>query len=88
MKTYTTHREFLASIVNTRKLLLRTQKNEKDRKAMEQTVMLTESFLQRMPRNETVAEFVKRYYARIYAMVPARTTEDARLKLLNTIANG
>jgi len=86
--TYTNHREALQSALSQRKMLLRTQRSMKDAQRMGQTVMLVESFLQRVPSNESVKAFVKKHYHRVVDMVPRRGVSDARVELFTQLANG
>jgi hypothetical protein len=85
--TYTHYRDALASALKQRKMLLRTQRNMKDAQRMAQTCMLVESFLQRVPSNESVKAFIKMHYARVVDLVPRRTANDSRVQLFQKLAN-
>jgi hypothetical protein len=87
MKTYTNYRDALSSALSQRKMLLRTQRSMKDAQRMAQTCMLVESFLQRIPSNESVKKFVQTHYARVVDLVPRRTANDSRVQLFQKLAN-
>jgi hypothetical protein len=85
MKTYTNYRDALSSALSQRKMLLRTQRSMKDAQRMAQTCMLVESFLQRVPSNESVKRFVQTHYDRVVDMVPRRNANDSRVELFNQL---
>ena len=88
-KTYTNYREALSTALSQRKLLLRTQRSMRDAQSMAQTVMLVESFLLRVPSNESVQAFVRKHYDRVVALVPSRQgVTDSRVELFKKLANG
>ncbi len=87
--TYTNYRDALATAVKQRRMLLRTQRSMRDAQSMMQTCMLVESFLQRVPSNESVKDFVKRHYGRLVLMVPHKMgVQDSRIELFRQLANG
>lgn len=86
---YTNYRDALATAVKQRRMLLRTQRSMRDAQSMVQTCMLVESFLQRVPSNESVKKFVKTHHDRLVLMVPHKMgVQDSRVELFKELANG
>lgn len=87
--TYTNYRDALRTAVSQRKLLLKTQRSMRDAQSVAQTVMLVESFLERVPSNDSVKDFVKRHYDRVVALVPSRMgVTDSRVELFKQLYHG
>lgn len=88
MKLQRPNRQFLKSVVNTRKRLIRTGNSLKKAAHMETTIALAEQLLMYRPSEQRVQKFIRLNAEKIRDLIPARTATDKRFQTLNTIING
>jgi hypothetical protein len=81
------YRQFLKSVVATRKFLIRTNRSMKKAQHMQSTIMLAEDLLNRMPSEKSVELFLKKYYVQVRDLIPATGSSDKRVQLLNELVN-
>ena len=80
-------RKFLQGVVKTRKYLIKTGRSKKNEKVMNHIIMLSEDLLNRMPSEESVKQFLQRYYPHVRMMIPARGSDDKRYQTLERLVN-
>lgn len=82
------YREFLTSVVTTRKFLLKTNRSLKSGKTLDSTIMRAEQLLMRLPSEDTVKAFLTNNYHQVRELIPASSASDRRIVTLNDLING
>jgi hypothetical protein len=85
MKCTTPYKKLLKSAVNQRKRLMRMGKGKKDPSRLRTIIMICEDKLNRFPSEESCKQFIKKHYADIRYLIPARSEEDKRIQQLTEL---
>lgn len=75
-------RDFLTSVVDARKRVIRMGRGHRPVKDLQVTIMWCEELLNRYPSEATVRAFLAKHRDRIRLLIPARTATDKRYQQL------